>query len=130
MPHDTERTQAKLRLGALLEAWAQADYAELEVVLREDVVFASPFTEQLDAEGLTRGKSDVLQRLRLERERFDAVEILDVVSGKGSLVVFLRAGETQLSCLIEVDDEARFRRLIASQSEMPQVGAVTAPLSL
>jgi len=121
MPHDTERTQAKRRLGALLEAWAQADCAGLEGALREDVVFASPFTEQLDAEGLTRGKHNLLQRLRLERDRFASVEIVDVVPGKGSLMVFLRAGKTQLTCLIEVDDEARFRRLIASLSEMPQV---------
>ena len=120
MPQDTERTQARLRLGALLEAWAQADLAGLAGALTEDVVFASPFTERLDAQGLTRGKSDVLQRLRRERERFDVVEIVDVVTGEGSLTVFLRAGETRLSCLIEVDGEARFRRLIASLSEMPQ----------
>lgn len=122
MPHDMERTQAKLRLGALLEAWAQADLAGLAGVLSEDVIFASPFTEALDAQGLTQGKGNVLQRLRLERERFDAVEIVDVVPGKDSLTVFLRAGQTHLSCLIEVDDKARFRRLIASLSEAPRAG--------
>ena len=120
MPHDTERTQARLRLDALLEAWAKADLARLAGALSEDVVFASPFTEALDAQGLTQGKGNVLQRLRLERERFDAVEIVDVVPGEGSLTVFLRAGRTQLSCLIEVDGEARFRRLIASLSEAPR----------
>ena len=119
MPHDV-RTQAKLRLGALLEAWAQADLAGLASALSEDVIFASPFTEPLDAQALTQGKGNVLQRLRLERERFDVVEIVDVVPGEDSLTVFLRAGQTQLSCFIEVDGEARFRRLIASLSEAPR----------
>ncbi len=124
MPHGSKahdvKAQAKLRLGALLEAWAQADIAGLAGALTEDVVFASPFTEALDAQGVTRGKVNVLQRLRDERERFDKVEIVDVLTGGDSLVVFLRAGQTELSCLIEIDNEARFRRLIASLSEMPQ----------
>ncbi len=120
MPHDSKRTEAMLRLGVLLEAWAQADSGGLAGALTEDVVFASPFTEPLDPDGLTRGKINVLQRLLLERERFETVEILDVLTGEDSLTVFLRAGETTLSCLIEIDDKARFRRLIASLSEMPQ----------
>ena len=115
------KAQMKVRLGALLEAWSSADLAGLAGSLSEDVVFASPYTEALDAEALTRGKLNVLQRLSLERGKFDKIESVDVLVGEASLVVFLRAGETELSCLIEIDDQARFRRLIASLSEMTQV---------
>ena len=114
------KAQVKLRLGALLDAWIHADQAGLAGSLADDVVFASPFTEALDAQGLTCGKLNVLQRLALERGKFEKVEITDVLLGEGSLVVFLRAGETELSCLIEIDDQARFRRLIASLCEMTQ----------
>ena len=117
MLHET-KAQMKLRLGALLEAWSSADIAGLAASLADDVVFASPFTEQIDAQGLTRGKRNVLQRLSLERDRFDGIEIVDILLGEASLVVLLRAGETELSCLIEIDDQARFRRLIASLSDM------------
>ena len=120
MPHET-KAQVKLRLGALLEAWGAADMGGLAGALSDDVVFASPFTELLDAQSLACGKPDVLQRLHRERGRFAGIEIVDVLLGEGSLVVLLRAGETQLSCLIEIDDQARFRRLIASRSEMTQV---------
>ena len=119
MPHET-KAQVKLRLGALLEAWGAADMAGLAGALAEDVVFASPFTELVDAQGLACGKPEVLRRLHLERGRFADIEIVDVLLGEGSLVVLLRAGEMELSCLIEIDDQARFRRLIASRSEMTQ----------
>jgi len=119
MPHES-KAQVTLRLGALLEAWGAADMAGLAGALAEDVVFASPFTELVDAQGLACGKPEVLQRLHLERGRFDKVEIVNVLLGEGSLVVLLRAGETELSCLIEIDEQARFRRLIASRSEMTQ----------
>ncbi len=117
MPDET-KAQVKLRLGALLEAWGAADMAGLAGALAEDVVFASPCTEALDAAGLTRGKLNVLQRLGLERDKLEKVEIIDVLLGEASLVVFLRAGDTELSCLIEIDDHACFRRLIASRSEL------------
>ena len=120
MPHEL-KTQVKLRLGVLLEAWCSLDEAGLAGSLAEDVVFASPFTEHVDAQGLTRGRLNVLRRLCRERETFDKLEIVDVLMGEGSLVVLLRAGETALSCLIEIDDQARFRRLIASRSEITQV---------
>lgn len=119
MAHQT-KAQVRRRLGALLEAWGEADMAGLAGALAEDVVFASPFTEMLDAPGLTCGKGNVLRRLDLERGRFASMEIVDVLLGEGSVVVLLRAGETELSCLIEIDDQARFRRLIASRSEMTQ----------
>ncbi len=119
MPLET-KAQVKLRLGALLDAWGAADMAGLAGALAEDVVFASPFTEMLDAQALTCGKLEVLQRLHLERGRFDKIEIVDVLMGEGSLVVLLRAGDTDLSCLIEIDEQARFRRLIASRTEMTQ----------
>ena len=120
MPHET-KAQVKLRLGALLEAWGAADMAGLAGALAEDVVFASPFTDLVDAQGLACGKPEDLQRLHLERERFAQIEIVDVLLGESSFVVLLRAGETEMSCLIEIDDQARFRRLIASRSEMTQV---------
>jgi ketosteroid isomerase-like protein len=120
MLHET-KAQVKLRLGALLDAWSSADIVGLAGSLAEDVVFASPYTEPVDAAGLTCGKLNVLQRLCLERGRFDKVEIVDVLMGDASIVVFLRAGETELSCLIEIDDQARFRRLIATLSEMTKV---------
>ena len=69
----------------------------------------------------TKAQMKVRLGLSLERGKFDKIEIVDVLVGEASLVVFLRAGETELSCLIEIDDQARFRRLIASLSEMTQV---------
>ena len=115
MLHET-KAQLKTRLGLLLDAWSHADLSKLASSLADDVVFASPYTEPVEDDGLTRGKINVLHRLSLERLHIGPVEIVDVMIGTASIVVFLRSGDTELSCLIEIDDQARFRRLIASLS--------------
>ena len=116
MPTSSDlREVVRARLDALLRAWASADIDALAAMLCEDVVFASPFTEAVDEDGLLRGRSNVLQRLASERLNFyEALEIIDVIVGSTSMVVLLTCGPIKLSCLIELDDEARFRRMIAA----------------
>jgi hypothetical protein len=119
LPTTDLREIARARLDALLRAWASADIGALSGMLCEDVVFASPFTESVDEDGLLRGRDNVLARLAAERLNFyQALEIIDVMVGSTSMVVLLTCGPIKLSCLIELDDQARFRRMIAAMGHV------------
>ena len=97
-----------------LAAWRSPDVSRLADTLSEEVVFSSPATEWIDASGVARGKAEVLNRLEEERGSVGDLELIDVLIGPQHITVLLKDGERALTCLVELDQEGKFCRLIPS----------------
>lgn len=97
-----------------LAAWRGPDVSRLADTLSDEVVFGSPATEWIDASGVAKGKAEVLTRLEEERGSVGELELIDVLVGPEHVTILLKDGERALTCLVELDQEGKFRRLIPS----------------
>jgi len=97
-----------------LAAWQGPDARLLGETLSEEVTFSSTGTEWTDALGMAKGKLEVLARLEEERGAVGELELIDILVGPQQITVLLRDGDRPLSCLLELDRDGKFRRLVPS----------------
>ena len=101
------------RIKVALAAWSDPDAAGLSEHFSEHVVFGSPSTEWLGDSGWTEGKYEVLRRFAQERCNFPELQLVKVLVASGRATVLLREGDRLMTCLVELDSEGRFSRLIS-----------------
>jgi hypothetical protein len=103
-----------------LAAWHGTDPSILADRLSDEVVFGSPTTEWIDASALARGKAEVLSRFEEERGSVGELKLVDILIGPDHLTILLRDGDRVLTCLVELDADGKFRRLIPSVDWRPE----------
>lgn len=107
-------TDLREQIVSALAAWHGADRSVLAERLSDKVEFSSPTTEWIDAARMARGKAEVLSRFEEERGAVGELQLVDILFGQNNLTILLRDGERNLTCLVELDDDGKFLRLIPS----------------
>jgi hypothetical protein len=101
------------RIKVALAAWSELDVSGLSEHFSEHVVFGSPSTEWVGDRGWTEGKDDVLRRFARERSNFTELELVKIMVENGRATVLLRDGLRLMTCLVELDADGRFSRLVS-----------------
>jgi len=101
------------RIKIALDAWSDLDVTRLAEHLSEGVVFGSPSTEWFGERGWTEGKNEVLRRFARERSNFPELQLVEILVESGRATILLKDGDRLMTCLVELDAEGKFSRLIS-----------------
>jgi hypothetical protein len=101
------------RIKVALAAWSDLDVSGLSEHFSDHVVFGSPSTEWVGDRGWTQGKSEVLRRFARERSNFTELELVEILVASGRATVLLKDGCRLMTCLVELDADGRFSRLVS-----------------
>jgi hypothetical protein len=115
MTSSPERTTGEIaeRIRNALAAWSELDASGFSDLFSEHVIFGSPSTEWIGDRGWTAGKSEVLRRFERERSNFTELELVDILVDGKRATILLRDGVRSVTCMLELDQEGRFSRLIS-----------------
>lgn len=110
-----ERTSDAIaaRIRTALAAWSDLDVYSFADLFSDQVVFGSPSTEWIGERGWTAGKHEVLQRFERERRNFPELELVDLLMEGNRATILLRDGVRTMTCMLELDNDGRFSRLIS-----------------
>ena len=101
------------RIKLALAAWSDLDVSTLAEHLSDHVVFGSPSTEWFGERGWTEGKSEVLRRFARERSNFPELQLVEILVGSGRATILLKDGDRLMTCIVELDEDRKFSRLIS-----------------
>lgn len=112
-PPEGNANDVVARIKIALAAWSDLDVVRLAEHLSDRVVFGSPSTEWLGERGWTEGKNEVLRRFAHERGNFLELQLVEVLVEAGRATILLKDGDRLMTCIVELDEEGKFSRLIS-----------------
>jgi len=112
-PPEENASDIIARIKVALAAWSDLDVTRLAEHLSDRVVFGSPSTEWLGEQGWTEGKKEVLRRFARERSNFPELQLVEILVEAGRATILLKDGDRLMTCLVELDEEGKFSRLIS-----------------